>query len=214
MLPDLLEARGQQTLPERMAVVKALIAGRGPRCDMLEVGAWTGLGAIAWRHAIEQLPERGSVTCVDPWRPYIRPWDIANSPTCADMHDWLVADKAYALFLRNTAYGDFATPILHHRATLKECAHLLPKFDLIYIDGSHYYEDVLSDILIAQTLLKPGGLLCGDDLEEQFDEVDAQQLAANLDKDYIHAGYHPGVTKAVWDVYGRVKVDNCVWRAS
>jgi Methyltransferase domain len=35
--------------------------------------------------------------------------------------------------------------------------------DWVYIDGSHYYEDVKSDLALWTPKLRPGGLLCGDD---------------------------------------------------
>lgn len=37
------------------------------------------------------------------------------------------------------------------------------KFDFIYIDGSHVAKDVMSDIVLAWELLKPGGILIADD---------------------------------------------------
>ncbi|HEV3383834.1 MAG TPA: class I SAM-dependent methyltransferase [Gemmata sp.] len=39
------------------------------------------------------------------------------------------------------------------------------QFDLVYIDGSHEAPDVLSDAVLAWTLLKPGGLMGFDDYE-------------------------------------------------
>lgn len=45
------------------------------------------------------------------------------------------------------------------------------RFDLIYIDGSHDYDDVASDIRYAWPLLKDGGILVGDDYCDHWDGV-------------------------------------------
>lgn len=41
------------------------------------------------------------------------------------------------------------------------------KFDLIYIDGSHLYDDVKNDLYEAWKRLKPGGLLLCDDWDHK-----------------------------------------------
>ncbi len=38
------------------------------------------------------------------------------------------------------------------------------KFDFIYVDGSHYYDQVLRDIKNYYLLLKSGGIICGHDM--------------------------------------------------
>lgn len=45
------------------------------------------------------------------------------------------------------------------------------KFDLIYIDGSHDYDDVVTDIRYAYPLLRSGGIMVGDDYCEHWDGV-------------------------------------------
>lgn len=45
------------------------------------------------------------------------------------------------------------------------------KFDLIYIDGSHTYEDIKTDIFNCLKFLKPGGFLCGHDYNSSCEDV-------------------------------------------
>lgn len=37
------------------------------------------------------------------------------------------------------------------------------KFELIYIDGNHTYDNVLPELQLYSKFLKPGGIICGDD---------------------------------------------------
>jgi methyltransferase family protein len=62
--------------------------------------------------------------------------------------------------------------------------------DLVFIDGSHLYEDVKSDIAHAKTLVKKGGILAGHD--------------------YNDAGW-PGVKRAVDEIFGVVPFVGSIW---
>jgi hypothetical protein len=48
--------------------------------------------------------------------------------------------------------------------------------DLIYIDGSHVYEDVKTDILAFKKLLAPGGVMFGDDLSWESVELAVKEV--------------------------------------
>ena len=58
-------------------------------------------------------------------------------------------------------------------------------------------------------MVKDGGIICGDDLELQADQVDIDFARSNVDIDYIEdpntgLHFHPGVTMAVKDTIGDV----------
>jgi len=40
-----------------------------------------------------------------------------------------------------------------------------PKYDMVFIDGSHRHEDVLRDIQTALSVLEAGGTICGHDYD-------------------------------------------------
>jgi hypothetical protein len=82
------------------------------------------------------------------------------------------------------------------------------QFDLIFIDGDHSYGAVTRDIQNAAPLLKEGGVLCGDDLELQYFEVDIENGKKNKEKDYIvdlktKRYFHPGVCLAIGEFFGK-----------
>lgn len=45
------------------------------------------------------------------------------------------------------------------------------RFDFVWLDGDHAYEDVKADILAYRALLAPGGLLAGHDFDPSFPGV-------------------------------------------
>ena len=60
-------------------------------------------------------------------------------------------------------------------------------FDLIYSDGSHYYEDVKKDFLNSLKILKKGGILiCDDFLWDYYSNSRENPMLAILEcyKDY------------------------------
>ena len=89
-------------------------------------------------------------------------------------------------------------PAMHHGA-----------FDIVYIDGDHTYAGARTDIENALRLVKDGGAICGDDLELQAGRCDLSvvEREPTIDKHYDAASdtfYHPGVAKAVNEVFGEV----------
>lgn len=85
----------------------------------------------------------------------------------------------------------------------------------MFIDGSHYYQDVRRDIEFALRVLKPGGIICGDDLEI-LPSADLVAVAEqHLDQDHYQLpddrGFHPGVALAVYETLGTVEMKDGTW---
>jgi predicted O-methyltransferase YrrM len=88
-------------------------------------------------------------------------------------------------------------------------------FDLIYVDGSHIYGDVKRDLEQASRLIRPGGLICGDDLD-QAPTADLLAIARQHLEDDTHvlpdgSAIHPGVMLAVTEAFGDVRSEGGFW---
>ena len=120
--------------------------------QVLEIGSWEGLSS---RFVLDTLP-LAHLTCVDTWHG-------------ADEHQGaslgLVEEHFDANLARDT-----------HRLTKVKSTSLAffaaqppqPHFDLIYIDGSHYSDDVIVDAIKGFELLKVGGVMILDDYLWRF----------------------------------------------
>lgn len=185
-------------------------ANGGKPIHILEIGSWIGSSAFTWGQALATCKNQGSITCVDPWTPYLgsRP---GISETLSTMENALQADLPYQLFLHNMRFIPSDIKVRHLRGYSSDILPLLreEQFDLVYVDGDHAYDRVVEDLRLSMSLLKPGGILCGDDLESQGHECDRDFAWKNRNADLVThpvtgASFHPGVTLAVYEVLGPV----------
>jgi len=213
--------RGAQTKVKNALLLIALVSlvARADRpVRVLEIGSWTGFTALTWASAVSRLsPAAGEVVCIDLWEPYLADSDIESSALVyRDMDRMLRSGLAYELFRHNSACGPSNVPINHMKG---RSADILPtlkpgSFDIVYIDGSHYYSDVKADIIAARPLVADGGILAGDDLEMQLGEIDENTVRKHLGSDFVTRdgrGFHPGVTLAVAEIFGRVSSLHKTW---
>ena len=211
--------RGIQGLPVRHVFMSGTINVMSGLTNepirLLEIGSWTGNSALTWAQAIDHFcPEKGEVVCLDLWDTFLAEEDLNNEDFGDDyqvIHALSSSGTSYDLFMHNMQFAPDSIPVRHFRG--KSC-DIMPYlgdsvFDIVYIDGSHYYNDVLFDIHQSIRLLKKGGILCGDDLELQMSECDQDFAVSQRHIDYVgdpktRRGFHPGVTVAVHEVLGTV----------
>jgi predicted O-methyltransferase YrrM len=115
---------------------------------ILEVGSWLGRSTRALADNT-----KGVVYAVDTWAGSDEPFQ--KEFLAGKSKDWLFEE-----FKRNKGAN-----VLPVRMTSLEAAVALAelRFDMIFLDASHDYDNVKKDILAWKPLLVEGGLLCGHD---------------------------------------------------
>jgi predicted O-methyltransferase YrrM len=209
-----------QGRPVRHYILQQMLASYARAADhplaVLEIGSWAGGSAITIGNELRAHAKGGSrLFCLDPWQPY----DRTGSPYIdGPMQAALKNGSAFQLFLHNVKAAGLSDVVVVLRG---RSADILPKlapggFDLIFIDGDHRYAAAKTDLTLAVPLLRDGGILCGDDLEMQFPQVDAAACRAAEHADFMvdpktGGKYHPGVARAVHEVIGPVTEKEGFW---
>lgn len=139
---------------------------------IIEVGSWLGASTI---HMAELLKRRPGATipwriyCADTWLGGADHFVNQDKPENNLRLDNFGYPGLYHQFLYNITekLGPYAEHIYPIAQPSVSAARILGRAgvtaDLIYIDGSHVYEDVYADLLGFGLLLKPSAIMFGDD---------------------------------------------------
>ena len=113
----------------------------------LEIGSWEGMSS---RFILDTLPQ-AHLTCVDTW-------------AGADEHRDLPLRQIEDNFDANLAmHGGRLTKVKSTSFEFFTAQSQRAQFDLVYVDGSHYCDDVIVDAVKAFDQLRVGGILIFDD---------------------------------------------------
>ena len=173
--------------------------------NYLEVGSWLGASLLSVSSVVSNYQANGKYTCVDLWKPYNPRADIIGSEKSARMEELCRNESAFPLFLYNATASIKTEDLNVVRQSSMQALRQFKSaersiYDIAFVDGLHYYEFVLNDLLLSYDLLKSGGVLIFDDYECRF--YDIQDWTDIENRDYIPNPkngimFHPGVTKAV-----------------
>ena len=142
-----------------------LISMLKPR-QIIEVGTWKGASAINMaRHATPLQPDV-TILCIDTWLG-------SNAVLWKDdtLRPLLNLNRGYPSlyhqFLANVIHSNFTDTVFPLAMTSICAAELLADFqvqaDLVYIDGAHGQYEVYGDLMHYWPLVRPGGIMFGDD---------------------------------------------------
>lgn len=138
----------------------------------LEIGCWEGLSSYFILHSLPQC----KLTCVDTWQGADEHKNIKYSSANEVSASEKLFDKNLKCF--QSRYMKFKGTSL----SFFNASNEPNSFDLIYVDGSHYCDDVCIDALKAFELLKNGGIMIFDDYFWEYykNNMDNPAAAINL----------------------------------
>jgi len=165
---------GLELLPEDLqgwnsnnSIFPKLLVDTKPK-TIIEIGTWKGGSAIHMGNLLKLAGSSAQIYCIDTWLGAAEFWtgDLARTPE----RNLLLKNgypQIYYQFLSNVVHNglqDYITPIpVPSSIGAKILKAQGVKADLIYIDGSHEYDDVYADLNTYSELLNPGGVMFGDD---------------------------------------------------
>lgn len=150
---------------------------------IIEVGTWKGASAIHMASLCSELKEHCEIVCVDTFLGSFENWLDRETNY---VHQLLANGRPqlYETFLGNVVLSGFSEVITPFPIDSVNAAQVFSRLgviaDMIYIDAGHAYENVAQDLRLFKEILRPGGVLVGDDW------------------------FHPPIQKAVADVLGVV----------
>lgn len=174
--------------------------------NIIEIGSYIGGSTISLGETLYgSLGNRFNLFCVDPFKPF----SSKNEKEWAHHEMSKTIEKIYFYFLYRVSKTKYRSNIIHLRDSIINLQHVFNKYDIdyIYIDGSHYYKDVIIDLETSYKLIKKRkdyqGIICGDDLEinlfdKKFEHIKISKNSSDMikiDNEY----YHPGVSLALYD---------------
>ena len=135
---------------------------------IIEVGSWKGASAIHIGEIIKQKGWQTKILCIDTWLGNLSFWIEKNDPTRFESLQLVNGyPSVYRQFLFNVLSSDMQDIIIPFPQTsliaFKFLKHNNIEADIIYIDASHEFEDVLLDIRKYYSILCQGGFIFGDD---------------------------------------------------
>jgi predicted O-methyltransferase YrrM len=191
---------------------------KNPDLSILEIGSWYGASALSWAQGLkEHNDSQGTLTCLDGWEPFFDR-SLHKDDVYVAMEQALGSDAAYGIFQHNMSTLPATIRRQHLRGKSDALLPLLKdaSFDVVYIDADHTYEPVKRDIENSLRLVKEGGIICGDDLNLQMEQVDQDFARKNKLIDFTKdpktgRNFHPGVTLAVHEIFGPVAMWGGYW---
>ncbi len=146
---------------------------------IIEVGTWKGQSAITMAKELrDRYMYDSKVVCVDTWLGALEFWQNQDDPQrYKSLHHFYGYPSVYFQFLSNCVHENVTRHIIPFPQTSLIAARWFAwkgaRAEMIYLDASHDFEDVLADMKAYWPLVAPGGVMFGDDFDHWKDVQDA-----------------------------------------
>ena len=131
----------------------------GRPLEIVEVGTWKGTSAIRMASICASAGIETKIICVDTW--------LGSPEHFGDFGNY---GDLYGTFVKNVKASGYGHAIVPLALPSLQAIEVLKKYDvrpdIIYIDAAHEYLPVKMDIESYWEILKPGGVMIGDDYHE------------------------------------------------
>jgi predicted O-methyltransferase YrrM len=188
--------RGYPNTNIQSDLIEAILTDVHPRF-WLELGSMLGGSALKTAEEIKRLSLHTSICCVDPFTGDVNMW--AWEKELREKGEWrylrLEAGKPtiYDRFLANVreaGHDDVIVPVvctafvgMRLLRVLVDQGRLSQLPEVIYLDSAHEPDETLLELQRAWSLLKPGGVLFGDDWIWPSVRGDVQTFARTVEAD-------------------------------
>jgi predicted O-methyltransferase YrrM len=156
----------------RTPVLSNVLAGwRDVPARVLEIGAWEGRSSVFF---LSYLP-LSRIVCIDTFG-----GNVEHSED--DYFAALVPDIEAQFDANLASFGDRVEKIKGSSSrVLPELAIAGRRFDIAYVDGSHFAKDVFSDAALTWPMMERGGLLIFDDYEWELMDNERERPKLGID---------------------------------
>ena len=140
---------------------------------IVEVGTWKGLSASIMANVVKSLGFVDvTIVCIDTWLGAPEFWtqkglaDTDRGMSLCRTGGYPTVFYRFASNMKRLGHDDIIAPFpISSIQGAKVLEHYGIQADLIYIDAAHEYEAVSADMKAFWPLVKPGGIMLGDDYD-------------------------------------------------
>lgn len=146
-----------------------------PNYTICEIGSFRGVSSSLFAEFCK------TVYCIDPWVPYSNNIDVVNQGMIDD------AEREF-----NERSENYTNIIKIKSSSLEACKTFDDNyFDLVYVDGSHSYNDVKNDIVNWLPKIKQSGFISGHDFYHEsikraiFETIGLEDIKTYSDSSWL-----------------------------